>query len=187
MALALWAAAEHGALAWVTLDRYDNRPEAFWSYVVAALRGSGIVIPEELSADPQQQGTDHVFLLRLVSALAAQDPPVLLVLDDFHVLTEPEVLKGLDFVLRNAGSGLRVVVSSRTDPPLRLHRYRLAGELAEIRASDLAFNLARGRPAHGPAPRFDFSRFTRVPHAADRGLGGGPPPGGDLHGHSSRP
>ncbi|MGO9725084.1 MAG: LuxR C-terminal-related transcriptional regulator [Streptosporangiaceae bacterium] len=142
MALALWAAAEHRAVAWVTLDRYDNRPEAFWSYVVAALRGSGIVIPEELSADPQQQGTDHVFLLRLVSALAAQDPPVILVLDDFHVLTEPEVLKGLDFVLRNAGSGLRVVVSSRTDPPLRLHRYRLAGELAEIRAGDLAFNLA---------------------------------------------
>jgi len=142
MALALWAAAEHRAVAWVALDRYDNRPEAFWSYVVAALRGSGIVIPEELSADPQQQGTDHVFLLRLVSALAAQDPPVILVLDDFHVLTEPEVLKGLDFVLRNAGSGLRVVVSSRTDPPLRLHRYRLAGELAEIRAGDLAFNLA---------------------------------------------
>jgi LuxR family maltose regulon positive regulatory protein len=67
---------------------------------------------------------------------------VILVLDDFHVLVELEVLKGLDFVLRNVGPGLRVVVSSRTDPPLRLHRYRLAGELAEIRASDLAFNIA---------------------------------------------
>jgi LuxR family transcriptional regulator, maltose regulon positive regulatory protein len=142
MALTLWAAAQSRPVAWVALDRYDNRPKSFWSYVVAALRRSGTVIPEVLSAKTRGQATDHVFLLRLVSALAGQDLPVTLVLDDFHVLTEPEVLKGLDFVLRNVGSGLRVVVSSRTDPPLRLHRYRLAGELAEIRASDLAFNIA---------------------------------------------
>jgi LuxR family maltose regulon positive regulatory protein len=142
MALTLWAAAENRPVAWVALDRYDNRPESFWSYVVAALRGSGTVLPEAPSAGTQEQATDHVFLLWLVSALAGRDLPVILVLDDFHVLTEPEVLKGLDFVLRNVGPGLRVVVSSRADPPLRLHRYRLAGELAEIRASDLAFNIA---------------------------------------------
>ena len=142
MALTLWAAAENRPVAWVALDRYDNRPESFWSYVVAALRRSGTVIPEALSAGTQKQAANHLFLLWLVSALAGQDLPVILVLDDFHVLTEPEVLKGLDFVLRNVGPGLRVVVSSRTDPPLRLHRYRLAGELAEIRASDLAFNIA---------------------------------------------
>src|ERR1700722_11944286 len=142
MALTLWAAAENRPVAWVALDRYDNRPESFWSYVVAALRRSGTVLPEAPSAGAQEQATDHVFLLWLVSALAGRDLPVILVLDDFHVLTEPEVLKGLDFVLRNVGPGLRVVVSSRTDPPLRLHRYRLAGELAEIRAGDLAFNIA---------------------------------------------
>lgn len=142
MALTLWAAAENRPVAWVALDRYDNRPESFWSYVVAALRRSGTVLPEAPPAGTQQQATDHVFLLWLVSALAGRDLPVILVLDDFHVLTEPEVLKGLDFVLRNVGPGLRVVVSSRADPPLRLYRYRLAGELAEIRASDLAFNIA---------------------------------------------
>ena len=142
MALTLWAAAENKPVAWVALDRYDNRPASFWSYVVAALRRSGTVIPEALSADAQEQVSDHVFLLWLVSALAAQDLPVILVLDDFHVITEPKVLKGLDFVLRNVGPGLRVVVSSRTDPALRLYRYRLAGELAEIRARDLAFNVA---------------------------------------------
>jgi LuxR family maltose regulon positive regulatory protein len=142
MALTLWAAAENRPVAWVALDRYDNRPESFWSYVVAALRRSGTVLPEAPPAGTQEQATDHVFLLWLVSALAGRDLPVILVLDDFHVLTEPEVLKGLDFVLRNVGPGLRVVVSSRTDPPLRLYRYRLAGELAEIRAGDLAFNIA---------------------------------------------
>ena len=52
------------------------------------------------------------------------------------------MLDGLDFVLRNAGPGLRLVVSARMDPLLRLHRYRLAGELAEIRTADLAFSTA---------------------------------------------
>src|SRR5437879_3071109 len=81
---------------------------------------------------------DHAFLRRLASALAAQGPPVTLVIDDLHVLTEPTVRDELDFVLRNAGPGLRVVISARADPLLPLHRYRLAGELAEIRAGDLA-------------------------------------------------
>ena len=142
MALALWAAAEPRAVAWISLDRYDNQPGAFWSYVVAALSRSGVAIPREWPAAVRGRAADHEFLLRLVSVLAAQDPPVLLVLDDFHLITEPDVLHGLDFVLRNVGSGLRVVVSSRMDPLLRLHRYRLAGELTEIRASDLAFNIA---------------------------------------------
>ena len=45
MALALWAAAEPGPVAWVSLDEYDNRPGVFWSYVVAALRRSGVTVP----------------------------------------------------------------------------------------------------------------------------------------------
>jgi LuxR family transcriptional regulator, maltose regulon positive regulatory protein len=141
MALALWAPAEPGTVAWVCLDEFDNRPGVFWSYVVAALRRSGVAAPE---APPAARGreADHVFLLRLAAALAAQDPPVTLVLDDLHLLTDTEVLDGLDYVLRNAGSGLRLVASARMDPLLPLHRYRLAGELAEIRASDLAFSTA---------------------------------------------
>ena len=140
MALALWAAAQPGTVAWVGLDGYDNRPEVFWAYVVAALRRSGVAVPAVLPAARGRAG-DHVFLLGLAAALAAQDPPVTLVLDDLHLLTDPQVLDGLDYVLRNVGAGLRLVVSARMDPLLPLHRYRLAGELTEIRASDLAFTV----------------------------------------------
>ena len=142
MAIALWAAADAdpGTLVWITLDDYDNRPKAFWSYVVAALRRSGIAVPPVSSATAR--GTvDHVFLARLASVLAAQDPPVVLVLDDLHLLTDRNTLDGLAYVLRNATPGLHLVVSSRMDPLLPLHRYRLTGELAEIRADDLAFSL----------------------------------------------
>jgi len=142
MALALWAATEPGPIAWVTLDKYDNRPGVFWAYFVAALRRSGVALPKALSAATRGRAAEHRFLLRLASALAAQDPPVTLVVDDFHLLTEPRVLSGLDFLMRNAGGGMRLAVGSQAAPLLPLHRYRLAGELAEIRADDLAFTVA---------------------------------------------
>ena len=140
MALALWAAAEPGPIAWLSLDAYHNRPGVFLSYVVAALRRSGVAVPRALPAT-SGRAAENLFLLRLAAALAAQDPPVTLVLDDFHVITEPRVLNGLDFLVRNVGPSLRVVISSRTDSPLPVHRYRLAGQLAEIRATDLAFSV----------------------------------------------
>jgi len=140
MALALWAAAEPGTVAWVGLDGYDNGPGVFWAYVVAALRRSGVAVPAALPAARGREA-GHVFLLRLASVLAAQDPPVTLVLDDLHLLTDPKVLDGLDYVLRNVGPSLRLVVTARMDPLLPLHRYRLAAELTEIRASDLAFTV----------------------------------------------
>ena len=139
------AAAEPGTAAWISLDDFDNQPGAFWSYAVAALGRSGVALPRVLSAASRRRATDHTFLVRLSSALAAQNPPVTLVVDDLHVLTKPTVLTELDFVLRNAQPGLRIVVSSRGDPLLSLHRYRLGGELAEIRASDLAFSAAEAR------------------------------------------
>jgi LuxR family maltose regulon positive regulatory protein len=142
MALALWTAAEPGTVAWVSLDKYNNGPELFWSYVVAALRRSGVTVPKGLPGAARGQAGDLGFLLRLAATLAAQDPPVTLVLDDLHLVTHPTVLDGLDFMLRNVGPGLRLVICSRTDPPLRLHRYRGAGQLAEIRSNDLAFTTA---------------------------------------------
>ena len=139
MALALWAATEPGPITWVSLDEFDNRLGVFWSYVVAALRRSGVAVPSP--AATREQPGDDLFVLRLTAALAAQERPVTLVLDDMHLLTEPAVLKELDFVLRNAGAGLRLVVTSRMDPLLPLHRYRVAGQLTEIRAGDLAFSM----------------------------------------------
>ena len=142
MAIASWAAARPYpcTLAWVTLDDYDNKPRVFWSYVVAALRRAGIAVPRVLPG-PTREAVEHAFLVRLALVLAAQDRPVVLVLDDVHLLTDPATLSGLDYVQRNAHPGLHLVVASRVDPLLPLHRYRLTGELAEIRADDLAFSV----------------------------------------------
>ena len=142
MAIASWAAARSIPYtpAWITLDDYDNRPRVFWSYVAAALRNAGIVVPR-IQPGPGRDAIDHTFLLRLASVLAGQDPPVVMVLDDLHLLTRPAILDGLAYLLRNARPGLHLVVAARSDPLLPLQRYRLTGELAEIRADDLAFSV----------------------------------------------
>ena len=142
MALAIWAEAASGPVAWLSLEEHDNRPGVFWSYVVAALRRSGVALPRALAPPVRGRTAERQFLVLLAEALAAHDPAVTLVLDDFHLMTEVKVLEGLEFLLRSTGPGLRLVICSRMDPLLPLHRYRLAGELAEIRASDLAFTVA---------------------------------------------
>ncbi|MGH3277911.1 MAG: LuxR C-terminal-related transcriptional regulator, partial [Trebonia sp.] len=73
-------------------------------------------------------------------------------LDELHCADDPELLGGLAYVLKNARPGLRLVGASRTDPPLPLHRYRLTGDLTEIRPRDLAFTVpeaARLMTQHG--------------------------------------
>src|SRR3984957_13944509 len=142
MAMASWAAtrASLPPVAWVTLDEYDNRPRAFWSYVVEAVRRAGVQIPRNVWA-PGRGRVDQAFLLRLTAAITASGAPVVLVLDDLHLVTEPRTMNGLTRLLANARPQLSLVVGSRSDPLLPLHRYRLAGELTEIRAGELAFSV----------------------------------------------
>jgi LuxR family maltose regulon positive regulatory protein len=143
MALASWAASSMmpGRVAWVTVDEYDNRPGCFWSYVVQALLQAGAAVPGTVRALVREGANGRAFLPPLASALAALEPPVVLVLDDLHLLTAPELAAELAYVVKYARPGLRLVASARIDPPLPLHRHRLAGELTEIRAADLAFTV----------------------------------------------
>ena len=140
-AAASWAAAACSPVAWVTLDRYDSRPGVFWSTVVEALRRAGVTFRRAPPAQGHGADAWHVFLVQLASDLAAQYPPVALILDDFQLVAAAGVVDGLQYLMRNARPGLRVVICSRTDPMLSLHRYRLAGELTEIRAAELAFTV----------------------------------------------
>ena len=75
MAIASWAATSTYpcVLAWVTLDDYDNKPRVFWSYVVAALRRAGILVPRVLPG-PTREAVEHAFLVRLASVLARPGP-----------------------------------------------------------------------------------------------------------------
>ncbi|MBV9445155.1 MAG: hypothetical protein JO345_04560 [Streptosporangiaceae bacterium] len=125
-------------MAWLSLDEYDNQPDLFWPYLLAALRRA------DIPAMPGFAGNSWE-LPRLAAILAGLRQPGVLVLDNLHLLHAPRLITGLRYVLAHASPGLRVIASSRTDPPLPLHQYLLTGDLTEIRASHLAFTPAEAR------------------------------------------
>ena len=120
-------------VAWLSLEPGDGG-ERFWRYLHAALSSCGIPLAEvtEGEADPA----------RFADTLARLPMPVVLVLDDLDQVGDGGVPDGLDFLLRHAAGRLRLVVAARADPPLALHRWRLRGELTELRADDLSFTVA---------------------------------------------
>jgi LuxR family transcriptional regulator, maltose regulon positive regulatory protein len=132
-----------GAVAWLSLDPGDNDPVRFWTYVLAALCQSGAVPADSglRTLLPSPRG-DDALLPSLLQGLDELASPVVLVLDDVHELTEPGVLDGIGFLVRHAPPQLRLVLSTRTDPPLPLHRLLVSGRLTQLRAADLAFTVA---------------------------------------------
>lgn len=128
--------------AWLTLDRVDDSPHAFWTGVLAAVRASGAV-PDGSALAEIQPAT--VFGPRQVegvlTALADLPDRLVLVLDDFHLITDQEVLESVGMLLAHLPPPLRLVMTTRADPVLPLHRIRVAGQLTEIRSRDLAFTV----------------------------------------------
>jgi LuxR family maltose regulon positive regulatory protein len=132
-----------GPLAWLSLDAADNSATSFWPYALAALCQSGAVPSDSaLCGLTPQPGSEERFLPQLVSGLAELPTPVVLVLDDLHEINDATVLEGLEFLLRHAPPQLRLVLASRFDPPLPLQRLLVSGQLAQVRAADLAFTVA---------------------------------------------
>ena len=143
--LASWSSSRQppGPVAWLSLDAGDNQAGRFWAYAVGALCQSGAVPRNSVlrSLAPLPWSEERCLPL-LVSGLAALPSPVVLVLDDLHDITDAAVLEGLEFLVRHAPSQLRLVLATRVDPPLPLQRLRLAGQLVQLRAADLAFTVA---------------------------------------------
>lgn len=133
-------AEEVGArLAWCSLDHSDADGYRFWSCVLSALS----LADDELSADladvpaPHGAGNED-FVTRLLEAI--DDRPLALVLDNAHDLTAQGVIRDLDHLLARAPNELRVVLSSRSDPPLiALQAAKVSSRLTQLRAPDLAF------------------------------------------------
>ncbi|MFF5518373.1 LuxR C-terminal-related transcriptional regulator [Streptomyces coeruleorubidus] len=134
-----WAGGLRPPVAWLTVEVGDRRPGVFWAYVLQALRACGASASGRIGTPADATEVDQKLLAALAAELNDRGRPVVLVLDEFERVTAPEVAEQLEFVLRHAGQGLRLVLVTRTEPLLPLHRYRAAGELTEIRTAELAF------------------------------------------------
>jgi LuxR family transcriptional regulator, maltose regulon positive regulatory protein len=140
--LAQWrAAAGGGRAAWVSLDEGDDDPTRFWVYVVQALRTVEPGVGASALAALGRPSADlhRMVLPGLLNELSTVGLPLFLVLDDYHLVTNPTCHQTLTFFLDHLPADVHVVLSGRSDPPLPLARMRARGELAEIRAADLQF------------------------------------------------
>ena len=140
--LAQWCAdGGAGRVAWVSLDEGDNDPTRFWMYVVEAFR---TVEPEvgAIALQALQRPSADLYravLPSLLNELSTIDSQPVLVLDDYHLVTNATCHQTLGFFLDHLPPGAHVALSTRADPPLSLARMRARGELAEIRLAELEF------------------------------------------------
>src|SRR5215207_9839544 len=149
--LSAWRASAAGSalrFGWVSLDRADNDPLRFWSYLITALEtlapGVGTTALALLQAS--QPPPIETILTSVLNALSAASavPPVrdmALVLDDYHVITAPAIHGALALLLDYLPPQLHLVILTRTDPALPLARLRARGVVTELHASDLRFTL----------------------------------------------
>jgi LuxR family transcriptional regulator, maltose regulon positive regulatory protein len=129
-------------VAWLSLDGDDNDPARFWSYVVAALQmlhsdlGNSALISLEAPRSPPIEAV----LTSLLNDVAAFPNRFALVLDDYHVIDDPAIHAALTFLLDHAPPQMQLIISTRSDPPLPLARWRARQQLIELRAADLRFS-----------------------------------------------
>ena len=143
--LSEWVRGMTEPAAWLSLDGGDNDPVRFWRHVLAALDMVRPGIAERVGplAGPPAPPTYDALVSALINDVVAEpgQPDVLLVLDDYHLISSDSVQASVRFLLDHRPPQLRVVLASRSDPSLGLARYRGRGELGEVRAADLRFNL----------------------------------------------
>src|SRR5690348_11611355 len=131
-------------VAFVAVPRDQQDAQQFWLAVLDAIRQTDPVANSRRQmAAPDFDGDAMVDTV--VSELAKANGVVVLVIDDLHELSSAGALSQLEHMLTILPKAAHVVLSSRRDPPIRLHQLRLADEVAEIRAGDLRFTAGETR------------------------------------------
>jgi LuxR family maltose regulon positive regulatory protein len=126
---------------WLSLDEADNQPVTFWRYLAAAIQHTQPGLGETAQAmlASSQPPALETVATTLINELAALRTPLILVLDDYHVIRSKEIHASLNFLLDHLPNNVHLALLSREDPPLGLARRRARQQMVEVRASDLRF------------------------------------------------
>jgi LuxR family transcriptional regulator, maltose regulon positive regulatory protein len=141
--LTQWAERNGRAFAWVSVDENDNDPKVLLTYVAEALDAvepvGGRVF--DALASPVSSVPGSV-VPRLGAALSSMTSPVVLVLDDVHLLRSSECRAALSVLADHVRPGSRLVLAGRDEPPVRVARLRAEGRITEIGTRDLSLSPA---------------------------------------------
>jgi LuxR family maltose regulon positive regulatory protein len=135
-----WARQADRPAAWLSLDEGDDDPARFWAYLTAALESlPGFPSSTELHGLGAPTERDLALLLNQLSGLP---DPVVLVLDDYHLVADPVVHEHVAYLVTHLPPALHLIIATRADPPLPIARLRARGQLTELRQADLCFTHA---------------------------------------------
>ena len=139
-----WLAHDDVTAGWVSLDGGDNDPKRFWRYLLLAADQAGSAAGSAALRRLDAAGSDVLrdVLPSFVNELASAEAPLVLVLDDYHLVTSARVHATVATLLDRSPPQLHLMLITRADPPLPLSRLRVRGDLAELRADNLRFSAA---------------------------------------------
>ncbi len=133
--------------AWVSLDEGDNDPARFWRYIIAACQRFHADLGRRTLAllfsalqPPFELPSQEMLLTFLLNDITRHVSNGLLILDDYHVITEPRIHDMMTFFIDHLPASLHVICLTRSEPPLPLVRWRVRGELYDIHTADLRFS-----------------------------------------------
>ena len=141
--LAEWIARRNQPVCWLSLDEGDNDLQRFLEYFLAALRKvkRDLGEPVLLALRSQKARQPEELLAWLINEISASAESFILILDDYHTITEPEIQQALLFLLDHLPAQMHLIISSRSDPPWPLAKLRVHGDLLEIRSQEMRFSL----------------------------------------------
>jgi LuxR family transcriptional regulator, maltose regulon positive regulatory protein len=137
-----WIAHRQLQVAWFSIDVGDNDSVRFWDYLIAAIQSLHPNIGEQSLAllhEPQPLPIETI-LSTLINEFSVLPEMLTLVLDDYQLIESSSIHEGLAFLLEHLPSQLRLIMTTRSDPPFPLARMRVRGELLELRNTDLRFS-----------------------------------------------
>lgn len=157
--LSQWARQSKHPIAWVSLDELDNDPVQFWSYIIWASQTRYADIGERALKflHARESRSIETALTLLINSFTAISSDIVLIIDDYHLITAPLLHHTLSFFVNHLPLHVHTVIASRFDPPLPLARLRARGELVELRTSDLHFQPHEIRTFFTQTMRLDLS------------------------------
>jgi LuxR family maltose regulon positive regulatory protein len=139
----MWVAEAGYRVAWVTLDKSDNDLGQFLTYVLTALGQAGDHLGQDALdvVENAQEINPQQVLRLLVGDLHDLDRPIILVLEEYHLIENQQIDQFIETLLNQGVAKLHLVIATREDPGLPLTRLRVRNQLTEVRAADLSFSL----------------------------------------------
>ncbi len=131
-------------VAWVSLDAQDDDAYRFWLCICLALEHCAPELIKPLLSMLQSQSHPDVkamLSLLINQLLVTNDACYVLVIDDYHLITEPAIHEGLSYLIEQLPPQLRLILATRTDPPLPLHRLRAREQVLEVRMEFLQCSI----------------------------------------------